>query len=166
MCMQCHSFLSDTQVLAELNQSLNSEKEEFDQWNTTSVSHVLIAMSGHNGPVCKKVAIKLLQRFLNWYKKNKKDNYYPRCGIEKMYPKKCYSSIIKIANDNPDMEKKELLTLFSKEIEAETKKIKRITETLETRGISRYDFSDIKFKNKYVVIGSFIIAIGMFYYLW
>lgn len=184
MCMQCHGFLSDAQVLIELNQAVDCKGKEFEQWNTTSVSHILIAASGHNGEVCKKVAVKVLQRFYDWYEKNKNDSYVPRCGIERMYPKRCFLDIINIIKDNPNKTDKELLELCGKNIEEARKKSKKVTikdiadsctlddtdntsKTInKTTGGSRYDLSDIHIGNKYVVIGGFIVALGICYYLW
>lgn len=175
MCKQCHSYLSDADVLLQLNSSLDSKNrnDEFEQWNTTSVSHVLIALSGHNGPVCKEVAAKLLQRFLDWYEKNKPDRYYPVCGIEKMYARKCFKNVLLMVKDNPDLSDKELLKMFDEEmVNTEKQPIgsdKKISKKIGSfKGISRYDFSDISLKsNRGLFAAGGIIAVFAFgYYLW
>jgi len=185
--MQCHGFLSDAQVLIELNQVVKCKEKEFEHWNTTSVSHILIAASGHNGVVCKKVATKVLQRFYDWYEKNKSDNYLPRCGLERMYPKKCFQDILNTIADNPDKTDKDLLELCGKKIEEARKKSKKVTikdiadsclsddtdktyktdkTVIRTANSSCYDLSDIHIGNKYVFIGGFIVALGICYSLW
>ena len=65
MCELCHSKLSDETVLGQLTHSLKNPN--FDQWNTTSLGHVLISASGKNGEEARKVAIQLAEEFYKWY---------------------------------------------------------------------------------------------------
>ena len=57
--------LSDETVLKQLQETLNNP--QFDKWNGTSLSHVLLAYSGLNGKKVHIVAKQLLDKFYNWY---------------------------------------------------------------------------------------------------
>jgi len=62
MCFQCHVKISDEQII----NSLTEDEMEFDKWNTTSISHTIIAGSGYNGKKAKKLAINILNDYLVW----------------------------------------------------------------------------------------------------
>lgn len=120
MCIQCNNSLSDDQILHQLNVMLNCKEEDFNNFNTTSILHITIYMSGCHGVVCKEVSIKLIQRFLTWYEKNKEDNYFPILGIEKMFPKKCFYSVLETVNNNPNLPNKELLPILFENFDKKT----------------------------------------------
>lgn len=62
MCFQCHVKISDEQII----NSFTKDEMEFDKWNTTSISHIIIAGSGYNGKKAKKLAINILNDYLIW----------------------------------------------------------------------------------------------------
>lgn len=82
MCLSCHQGLPDETVLKQLNDAII--RPEFDKWNTTSVSHIILAAIGLNGPEARFSAIKLLGQFILW-RKTQPLNYIPDSGFEKMY---------------------------------------------------------------------------------
>jgi hypothetical protein len=53
--------LTDEQIVAQLR-----KEPKFEKWNTTSVSHVAIAATGHNGEPARKMGLELLSRFIEW----------------------------------------------------------------------------------------------------
>jgi hypothetical protein len=65
MCRQCHSGLSDETVKAQLQESLDNP--QFEKWNTTSLSHILIAAEGVNGPEVRVIALELAEKFYQWF---------------------------------------------------------------------------------------------------
>jgi hypothetical protein len=82
MCLECHSRLTNDQVLQQL---LDTQKlPEFNEWNTTSVSHCLLACAGANGAEARELGFSIMDDFLKWYTNTKKDRYFPECGIEPM----------------------------------------------------------------------------------
>ena len=52
MCYKCHQELSNETIKEQLMNTIITKN--FDQWNTTSISHMLIIGSGLNGNVNKK----------------------------------------------------------------------------------------------------------------
>lgn len=81
MCRQCHNSLSDSQVLSQMKEA--ETDPHFEEWNTSSVSHVLIAASGHNGTEAADIANKILDDF-EIYLKTKPYKYLPKNGVESM----------------------------------------------------------------------------------
>lgn len=65
MCRQCHSTFTDEQILAQLRESIDDPKYEL--WNTTSLSHMLICIEGHNGAEAHELGLKLANGFCDWY---------------------------------------------------------------------------------------------------
>ena len=65
MCRQCHAGLSDETVKTQLQESLDNP--QFEKWNTTSLSHILIAAEGENGPEARAIALELAEKFYNWF---------------------------------------------------------------------------------------------------
>lgn len=100
MCYNCHGNQMDT--LRTYNEILQTQKFCFEKWNTTSINHLIISMSNHDGNECKRVAIELYKKFLEWYKINKSDGFFPINGIEKMYSKSVLNNILKISETNND----------------------------------------------------------------
>lgn len=65
MCRKCHGALSDELVIAQLEESLPNP--QYERWNTTSLSHMIIAIEGTNGPKAHDLALELANGFYNWY---------------------------------------------------------------------------------------------------
>lgn len=61
MCFQCHMGLTDEQITNQLR-----KEPKFEKWNTTSVSHVAIAATCHNGELARKMGLELLRGFIEW----------------------------------------------------------------------------------------------------
>ena len=83
MCYKCHIGLSDDNIKQQLLDTLI--RKNFDEWNTTTISHMFIIGSGMNGNVNKKLAIILLDQYIDFLKLQP-ENYFPKNGVEKMYP--------------------------------------------------------------------------------
>lgn len=81
MCKTCRgpidSFMKEIQ----------SDNHQFKRWNTTSVNMVIITIIENEATQKQKqICRDLLKKFLEWYKKNKKDEYTPDHGFTAMYP--------------------------------------------------------------------------------
>jgi hypothetical protein len=83
MCYKCHLGLSNDNIKEQLMDALI--KKNFDDWTTTTLSHMFIIGSGMNGNVNKKLAIILIEQYIDFLK-IQPDNYFPKNGLEKMYP--------------------------------------------------------------------------------
>ena len=70
MCIQCHSNLSDHMVCDQITEQINAGSKYYHLYNSTSISHFLIAAGGYNGPEVKKKAEILLKKYINWLKEN------------------------------------------------------------------------------------------------
>ena len=86
MCIKCPSGLSDEEVLSQLRYVNASDGDQFELFNTTSVSHLAIAGIGVNGSEARDVAIEVLQKFRDWYTRSKRNGYSPTGGVQAMYP--------------------------------------------------------------------------------
>lgn len=100
MCLDCHGTSAD--VLAQLKQLQERKEYGFYQWNTTSVNHLLIAMSNHDGAECRDLAVDIMKEFIVWYKANRYDHYLPVYGVVRMYSTECLENIVKFVEENPD----------------------------------------------------------------
>jgi hypothetical protein len=86
MCRQCHAGLSDETVKTQLQESLDNP--EFEKWSTTSLSHVLIAAEGTNGPEARVLALELAENFYAWFLGQTNgawqvlSSYTPNSGLE------------------------------------------------------------------------------------
>lgn len=125
MCYKCHGTPENTQK--ELTTLLKSKDFKFNIWNTTSVNHLLISMSNHDGLECRNLAIQIYKKYLEWYEENKKDNYFSECGIEQMYSLSCLKNILIITENNLEEKEETLSKLFSNEIEKCRKSVKQIS---------------------------------------
>ena len=65
MCLECHSKLSDEQVIRMWEAVLDNPR--FETWNTTSWSHLLLTISGINGDTAHKIGLKVGWQFYNWF---------------------------------------------------------------------------------------------------
>ena len=107
--------MGNEEVIKQLKEILD-DKFHFEKWNTTSVSHIIIALTGHNGSEGKKLSIKIFENFLSWYEMNKQDKYIPFYGTECMYSKQCCRILLNIVKDSIGMSKEEIGQLFNNEI--------------------------------------------------
>ena len=82
MCLQCHSKMSDQQMVEQLLSALKEPR--YEQWNTTSINHMLITACGYNGLEARALSLRLLSGFLAWYR-SQADRYLPSSGLEAMY---------------------------------------------------------------------------------
>ena len=60
MCLKCHLGLSDSIVCSEMQEELDNGTINFNIYNSTSISHIIIACSGYNGLEVRNKAIKVL----------------------------------------------------------------------------------------------------------
>ena len=70
MCLQCHLGLSDETILNQLQDAINKGNIFFNEYNSTSISHIIIATSGYNGLAVRNTAIELLKMYVDWIKIN------------------------------------------------------------------------------------------------
>ncbi len=96
MCFQCHMGLTDEQITNQLRETV--ENPSFEKWNTTSVSHVAIAATGHNGEPAREMGLELLLKFIEW-RRTKPDGYMPESGLESMFTVYDLERIYKIADE-------------------------------------------------------------------
>jgi hypothetical protein len=96
MCFQCHMGLTDEMVTTQMRETL--ENPQFNEWNTTSVSHVAIASTGHNGEPARELGLNLLKQFIEW-RRTMPDGYMPNSGMESMFTVYDLERIYKIADE-------------------------------------------------------------------
>jgi len=65
MCIRCHSNLNDENVKKSLLNIVEGNAQ-FEVWNSTSVSHIIIAGTGYNGCEIRKLGIKSLELYNEW----------------------------------------------------------------------------------------------------
>lgn len=80
MCRYCHNNLSDETILNELNECLKNP--QFDEWNTSSVSHILVEIE-RDRKETKDICNKILDNF-EIYLRSKPYKYLPKNGLEPM----------------------------------------------------------------------------------
>ena len=80
MCFLCHQNLDNETLIEQLN-----TPNKFEEWNTTSLSHLFIMALGYNGKEIKELALKNLDEFMVWYNSQMWDEYMPTNGLEAMY---------------------------------------------------------------------------------
>ena len=80
MCRQCHNNISDEEILKQLNECL--ENPQFDEWNTSSLSHFLVEIE-RDRQETKDICNKILADF-EIYLKSKPYKYLPKNGLERM----------------------------------------------------------------------------------
>ena len=71
MCIICHSSLTDEQVISNLEDILNSNDNQYETWNETSLHRIFIISTGYNGFEARNLASKIMNKFLVWKKNNK-----------------------------------------------------------------------------------------------
>lgn len=82
MCLQCHQMYNSDTLYDELCNML--ETPLFDKWNTTTLGHLFIAATGHNGMHNKEISLCLLEQYLDWYLTFGYECYFPTNGLEPM----------------------------------------------------------------------------------
>ena len=133
MCYECHGTPEST--IADFKELITSNNYRFEEWNTTSVNHLIIAMSGHDGPEAKWLAIHIFKQFLNWYD-TKKNNYFPKNGMEQMYSRECLNNILKLIEQNPGMSETSLNSMVETEISLCRKNTVQVSYGENNRNIS------------------------------
>jgi len=68
MCIMCHFSCSVEKTLEDLESEIKSPK--FEVWNSASISHLLISITGIDGPRVKELALELMERYIVWIKAN------------------------------------------------------------------------------------------------
>ena len=63
MCFECHG---DTEA-NNLNRLKNIKKEDYAKFNSTSISHILIHLSGADGENVHDIAAHVISDYLKWY---------------------------------------------------------------------------------------------------
>nr|QFG74376.1 MAG: hypothetical protein [Megaviridae environmental sample] len=71
MCLLCHKNVSDNYVYNCLLELLENDTD-FKDYNSTSLSHIIISSSGYNGIKVRDVAIKGFIKYKNWLEKNER----------------------------------------------------------------------------------------------
>lgn len=115
MCYICRSKNKEA-ILKQLTYELEYAPKIFHLWNTTSVNHLIISISNNDGCHNQKLSVKILEKFLKWYKNNRTDKYLPKYGIERMYSKKCVQNLLKITEESTLISKIDINILFNKEL--------------------------------------------------
>ncbi len=72
MCIQCHQGLSDAAVVQQIKEAF--QYPHFEQWNTTSVSHMYIAYSGVNGREAQILAGQIIEKLIQWSRANNRSS--------------------------------------------------------------------------------------------
>lgn len=115
MCYICHSDNKEV-ILKALKNELEKSSETYHLWNTTSINHILTTMSNNDGCYNQQMSVKILEKFLKWYKTNKPDKYLPKNGNQKMYSKKCIQNLLYETLHNTDLSQEELTVLYDQEL--------------------------------------------------
>lgn len=63
MCLQCHLGLNSNTIYEQIK---NIKEEEFQYFNSTSISHLIISSSGFNNKIVREKAIENLRKYLEW----------------------------------------------------------------------------------------------------
>ena len=71
MCRSCHDSLSDAIIKKQLEDALIDPK--FEVWNSTSLSHIMLAMSGYNGYEVSEIAQQLFRNMIEYLKSDGPD---------------------------------------------------------------------------------------------
>ena len=72
MCLKCHLGLSDEMISSQLQEQLDKDTNDYPKYNSTSISHFIIAASGYNGLDVRNNAITLLNKYNEWLTSNPK----------------------------------------------------------------------------------------------
>lgn len=86
MCLYCHLGETSESSVRSLRNAL--ENPEFEIWNTTSLSHVLLAVRGLDGSEAHELGCQLIEQFYDWFLGKTNGyweyftNYFPSHGFE------------------------------------------------------------------------------------
>jgi hypothetical protein len=72
MCGFCHSNLSDDAIMQSLRECIAKGDAGFANFNTTSLSHIYIALMGVNGPIAHDLAETIITNFIAYVEKGGK----------------------------------------------------------------------------------------------
>ena len=64
MCLYCHEKLSNETLKEQIMESMKDPC--FEKWNLTSLQHLNIIISGHDGEEAAILAKELFQSYLKW----------------------------------------------------------------------------------------------------
>ena len=107
MCLKCHLGLSDDNISSQLQEQLDKSTPDFEKYNTTAISHFIIAASGYNGIKVRNEAITLLNQYNDWLKVNPNHILH-----QSLSPQYLTSKIEKIQNNHVDHHAKESLGAY------------------------------------------------------
>ena len=62
MCGKCHKGLSDERIIEELK----TDDKKFEEWNTTSLNHMLLIIQGCNGREAAELAYPIAKEYMEW----------------------------------------------------------------------------------------------------
>ncbi len=106
---------------------VNEDKQCFESYNSVSISNLLMPMSGMFGDEPKELAIKLMKKFIIWYRGMKQDNYFPKYGCQQMYPLSALEGTITIAETYTAIEPKKKMELFNNLIIESQKNVQKVS---------------------------------------
>lgn len=108
MCFECHQNIPNEKVITSLNTIINDPSDtQFEDWNTTSVSHIIQVSIGVNGDEARMLAINVLKKFIKW-RYTQPVNYLPKNSLELMYNVKDIENDLNYAGSySPDYTNKE-----------------------------------------------------------
>ena len=95
MCLKCHLGLSDEMISSQLQEQLDKDTNDYPKYNSTSISHLIIAASGYNGINVRNKSITLLEQYNTWLHSN--PNYILHQSLSPQY---LTPMIEKIKNNN------------------------------------------------------------------
>jgi hypothetical protein len=125
MCYSCHGT-NPEETLKQLTEMFAKKNYEFENFNTTSVNHLIISMSGHDSKECQTLAIKIYKEFLNWYE-TQENNYFPKHGMEQQYSYECLKNILSNIEKNLDAKEEDIMKMVTEEIEFCRKNVKQVS---------------------------------------
>jgi hypothetical protein len=148
MCIDCHK--SAHPLLSELTKMLNHPN--FDEWNTTSVDHIIISASGEDGDQVRSIALELLKKFIEWKSKNDWPKV-PAGGLRPFNAVIYYKSVYD-----------ELVNIDPKSFESRDDRIKFLTQLDEKYGNAKnqYTNTNTKFSKLFYITSCF----GIGYIIW
>ena len=93
MC-DCHHVLDNDTVVKQLTNAL--QHCEYADWNSTSLSHLLMIVRGCNGSEAHSLALQLVEKFYIWYEiaepiyaSHNMSVFAPRSSIRTMIDEAC-----------------------------------------------------------------------------
>lgn len=114
-------------ILEHYRKYIEGDNYDFDNYNSVSIQHIMIAMSGMFGEEAKELATKLMKKFIVWYRATKPDNYFPVCGCQQMYPIAALEGIVTITEEYINVEPKKKLELFNNLIMETQKTVRKVS---------------------------------------